>query len=171
MNQIRASAPGPRAFARFRAPPLLVLVALAALAGASTMVRAEGNSTAGLPECADTVDNDLDGAIDFPADGDCTSAADDSEAQLPQCADAVDNDDDGQVDFPADAGCVSRVDDSEASPGSMPAPDRARIVLAIASAGSLNRDACGTFTGGDGSLECPGADVSASTCASPGAGD
>ena len=33
-----------------------------------------------LPECSDTVDNDGDGAIDFPDDSDCTGPEDDSEA-------------------------------------------------------------------------------------------
>lgn len=89
----------------------------------------------------------------------------------PECADTFDNDLDGAIDFPADAGCVSRVDASEADPSAAPQPDRARIVLAVASAGSLNADACGTFTGGDGSLECPGSDMSPNTCATPTAGD
>ncbi len=36
----------------------------------------------GLPACSDTIDNDDDKMIDFPADPECTSADDDDEAVL-----------------------------------------------------------------------------------------
>ena len=51
-------------------------------------------------ECEDEIDNDGDGAIDFPDDPGCDSASDPSErsAALP-CDDGLDNDSDGRIDF------------------------------------------------------------------------
>jgi Right handed beta helix region len=95
-------------------------------------------------ECADGVDNDGDGRVDFPSDRGCRSAADPSErtdcddgvdndgdgfvdradrgcssrkdkTETAQCEDGVDNDRDGDVDFPADPGCTSPVDNKERS--------------------------------------------------------
>jgi outer membrane protein assembly factor BamB len=59
--------------------------------------------TVGCAACDNGLDDDDDGKLDFPADGDCTSAADDSE--LPECGDGIDNDHDGAADFPNDPGC------------------------------------------------------------------
>jgi len=56
------------------------------------------------PACADGIDNDDDGFVDFPADAQCSSATDPDEA--PACDDNFDNDADGLVDFPADPGCA-----------------------------------------------------------------
>src|SRR5215216_1808582 len=76
--------------------------------------------------CADGLDNDGDGRIDFGANGDpgCTSATDDSESPDPstppptQCSDGLDNDNDGRIDFGAngDPGCTSTTDDDETDP-------------------------------------------------------
>ncbi len=68
-------------------------------------------SVTDLPECSDTIDNDGDGRIDFPADPDCDSPQDDSE--FPECSDGIDNDGDGLIDFPNDPGCTDAQDDSE----------------------------------------------------------
>lgn len=65
-----------------------------------------------IPECADAVDNDGDGAVDFPADTGCTALQDTSEVN-PKCSDGKDNDGDGKTDHPADPGCSTRSDDSE----------------------------------------------------------
>lgn len=103
--------------------------------GAAGAFRLNVSGPAPPPACADGVDNDGDGSVDFPADPGCTSAADDSEqaecsdgidndgdgafdyqgdngcssandvSELPDCADGIDNDGDGKVDFPADPGC------------------------------------------------------------------
>ncbi len=54
------------------------------------------------PQCADGVDNDLDGRIDFPDDLGCADAASDDES--PACDDGVDNDGDGRVDWDGDEG-------------------------------------------------------------------
>jgi hypothetical protein len=66
------------------------------------------------PQCSDTLDNDSDGRIDFPADQGCSDATDNTEApDPPQCSDRLDNDGDGKTNFPADPGCESATDDSE----------------------------------------------------------
>ncbi|UPA22128.1 DUF11 domain-containing protein [Candidatus Peribacteria bacterium] len=91
----------------------------------ATSTMSQASSTARLPQCRDSVDNDGDGRVDYPADAGCTSPNDDDEfniysssaqsstARLPQCRDSVDNDGDGRVDYPADAGCTNPDDDDE----------------------------------------------------------
>jgi len=65
-------------------------------------------------ECSDGIDNDQDGAIDYPADFSCTSPDDDDESSpLAQCQDGLDNDQDGYIDYPADPGCTSPQDNDE----------------------------------------------------------
>ncbi|RIL07811.1 MAG: hypothetical protein DCC71_01630 [Proteobacteria bacterium] len=56
------------------------------------------------PQCGNGLDDDADGAIDWPADDGCTSAADATERF--DCEDGVDNDADGLVDHPDDPGCA-----------------------------------------------------------------
>jgi hypothetical protein len=64
--------------------------------------------------CSDGVDNDHDGAVDYPDDLGCSDWYDPSEAPAPpQCSDGVDNDHDGAVDYPADSGCLDPLDVSE----------------------------------------------------------
>lgn len=67
--------------------------------------------------CANGLDDDQDGKIDYPADPGCSSATDDSETDpVPPpaaCADGLDNDGDGRVDYPADPGCSSSTDTDE----------------------------------------------------------
>jgi len=65
--------------------------------------------------CSDGIDNDGDGAIDFPNDQGCSSADDDNEVN-PTCIDLIDNDGDGLIDFPADPGCTDAHDDDETDP-------------------------------------------------------
>lgn len=62
------------------------------------------------PDCADGLDNDFDGLIDFPSDTDCTSASDETETE--DCSDEFDNDGDGSVDL-ADVGCSNPLDLTE----------------------------------------------------------
>jgi hypothetical protein len=58
------------------------------------------------PACADGLDDDGDGLIDFPADPGCNSANDlDERSPRLVCDDGADNDGDGATDFPADPGC------------------------------------------------------------------
>ena len=69
-------------------------------------------------QCANGIDDDGDGHIDFPFDPGCTSAEDDDEtdgcpATCPQCANGIDDDGDGLIDYPADPGCGSASDTSE----------------------------------------------------------
>jgi len=72
------------------------------------------------PACADGLDNDADGKIDYPADPGCSAASDYSEADPPPapaaCADGLDNDGDGRVDYPNDPGCASAADTDETNP-------------------------------------------------------
>ena len=80
-----------------------------------------------IPECRDSIDNDHDGFIDYPADLGCSNNNDDSELpiNLPpvpkQCDDGIDNDGDNLIDFPADPGCTSRTDNSEIPVNNPPA--------------------------------------------------
>jgi hypothetical protein len=73
------------------------------------------NQAALSPPCGDGIDNDGDGATDFPADLGCTSPQDDSEdsATMPRCSDGRDNDDDGHYDYPDDPGCFAPQSDEE----------------------------------------------------------
>jgi hypothetical protein len=67
------------------------------------------------PQCSDGIDNDGDGAIDFPDDLGCVSPDDDTENSptSPQCDDGRDNDGDGKADYPNDPGCFAPQSDSE----------------------------------------------------------
>ena len=67
----------------------------------------------GEAQCNDKIDNDLDGAIDYPEDFSCDSLIDDDEL-LPksQCQDGLDNDGDLLVDLD-DPGCKNNQDDDE----------------------------------------------------------
>lgn len=72
------------------------------------------------PACADGLDNDGDGLIDFPADTVCRSAADLSERL--DCDDGLDNDGDGLTDKAEDPGCknaweATRFEDPECNDG------------------------------------------------------
>lgn len=70
------------------------------------------NVSVNNPECRDTLDNDGDSFIDFPADPGCSSLDDNNESSI-QCADGIDNDGDSAIDFPADVGCTDASDNDE----------------------------------------------------------
>ncbi len=89
-----------------------------------------GGSSLDSFECSDGIDNDGDGAIDYPADSDCSSPFDDTESGSVEsaigggtgggstitrqaCADGLDNDGDGLIDFPNDPGCSGWLDEDE----------------------------------------------------------
>jgi len=66
------------------------------------------------PVCSDGIDNDGDGATDFPNDPGCSNEVDNTETDSEtECDDGIDNDDDGFIDFPGDPGCSSLVDNLE----------------------------------------------------------
>lgn len=72
------------------------------------------------PSCNDGIDNDGDGATDFPQDAGCTGNGDgdESEPTVPppatsECSDGIDNDGDGLTDYPLDRGCLGPDDESE----------------------------------------------------------
>ncbi|MDD2758565.1 MAG: carboxypeptidase-like regulatory domain-containing protein, partial [Patescibacteria group bacterium] len=102
------------------------------------------------PQCRDSIDNDGDGRIDFPADAGCSEADDNNEfissdfvcepplacsvattttggeqgtggGVTPQCADGLDNDGDGLIDL-ADLGCANNSDNNEYVFGELQCP-------------------------------------------------
>ena len=119
----------------------------------------------GAIACDDGVDNDDDGLTDYPDDLGCTSSNDPDELDLAACQDGLDNDGDGYIDFPDDPGCHSSFDEGEED---YTFPDdllKARLLIVFDTSGSMNWNPCNqTFTGGDGSDECPGLDVTCAEC-------
>jgi hypothetical protein len=82
----------------------------------------EADPAGATPQCADGIDNDLDGKTDFPAnppiltqipDPDCSWGADNMEVTR-ACSDGSDNDLDGKIDWPADLGCPGPNNNNEA---------------------------------------------------------
>jgi hypothetical protein len=66
------------------------------------------------PQCSDGIDNDGDGATDYPADFACSSVDDTNENDVKaQCQDGLDNDTDDFSDYPADVACTSTQDNDE----------------------------------------------------------
>ena len=63
--------------------------------------------------CDDGLDNDGDGAVDYPDDPGC--AAREIPVEDPDCSDGVDNDGDGLTDHPADPECLTAAQFSESS--------------------------------------------------------
>lgn len=130
------------------------------------------------PECSDTVDNDSDGLVDIDDPG-CTDAGDATEIDLAECQNYIDDDGDGLIDFAGldldnngtievtpDPGCVSAFDNAEADDFAS-ADIKARLLVVMDTSGSMNFNSCNdTFTGGDGSTECPGLDVENAVCTS-----
>ena len=64
-------------------------------------------------ECADGIDNDGDGQVDWPDDDGCADAEDLRENE---CDDGVDNDGDTLVDYGDDPGCRNLLDASREAP-------------------------------------------------------
>jgi 3-phytase len=65
-------------------------------------------------DCANGVDDDGDGAADYPGDAGCRDPY--SAGEAPACDDGTDNDGDGRVDFGDDPHCFSGWDASERMP-------------------------------------------------------
>ena len=63
-------------------------------------------------QCADGIDNDGDGATDFPSDFSCSSEEDNDETNPKQCEDGIDNDSDRLVDL-NDPGCTNSQGNNE----------------------------------------------------------
>ncbi|MCA9512661.1 MAG: hypothetical protein KC560_18275, partial [Myxococcales bacterium] len=93
----------PTATATFDAPGsyVLRLTAFAATPVSDTVTVTVGAA------CANGLDDDGDGLVDFGSDPGCTSAADTDETEpaLP-CDNGIDDDGDGLVDFGSDPGCA-----------------------------------------------------------------
>ncbi|MCA9666157.1 MAG: DUF11 domain-containing protein [Myxococcales bacterium] len=135
-------------------------------------------SEGGAPECSDGIDNDGDGRVDFPNDTGCTSANDATEVSesLAACNDGIDNDGDGRIDFKADGtgdpGCHSANDNNEVDDPPSGGEIKPRLLIVFDTSGSMNWNTCNnTFTGGDGTQSCQGADVSCATCNGSGCGN
>ncbi len=65
-------------------------------------------------QCSDELDNDNDGAIDYPHDFSCGSFFDNDEANpKAQCKNGIDDDGNGVIDWPADGGCDNAQDNEE----------------------------------------------------------
>jgi spore coat protein A len=59
-------------------------------------------------ECADGIDNDGDGLVDYPSDTGCSSASDFLETTPTRaCDNGLDDDGDGRIDVPDDPGCLN----------------------------------------------------------------
>ncbi len=106
---------------------LFALVALLALTGCKSDGSDSSSGSAPAPTptpaaavCADGVDNDSDGLVDFPNDPGCSSAADTNEVDPTQCNDGIDNDEDGFIDL-FDKGCSISTDNDETDPVVIPA--------------------------------------------------
>ncbi len=93
----------------------------------------------------------------------------------PACRDLVDNDGDGEIDYDprpgeGDPGCDAWNDTSEVDRNYTPRV-KARLAIIFDTSGSMIWNVCTTsslglgYTGGDGSSECPGADVAC--CSTP----
>lgn len=67
------------------------------------------------PACSNGLDDDGDGATDYPADPGCGSAADIYEFGSNECDDNLDNDGDTDTDYPDDTDCDSPSDLTEAA--------------------------------------------------------
>ncbi len=104
---------------------LTLALALAFVVAPAASARVADDAMPPVKQCADTVDNDGDGHVDYPADPDCGSVNDNSEAgdpvELAACEDLADNDGDGKVDL-ADPGCSGSSDDDETDPPPPPPP-------------------------------------------------
>jgi hypothetical protein len=104
----------------------------------------KGGAFTATPECNDGIDNDGDGATDYPADPGCNSSGDPFETGSAACDDGTDNDGDGLADA-SDPGCFGPADSSE-----------------------LGTTACDDGLDNDGDL---GVDVADPGCSGPGDGN
>ncbi|MEE3327844.1 MAG: trypsin-like peptidase domain-containing protein [Myxococcota bacterium] len=72
-------------------------------------------SVISVPDCANGLDDDLDGQIDAGGDPGCDNAADTSErSSALKCDNGIDDDTDGLIDYPDDPYCTSSTTASEA---------------------------------------------------------
>jgi hypothetical protein len=107
---------GVRAAAAIGAPWCCVLVATLFVALSGGTFTPSASAAPQKPECADRIDNDGDGLVDFArSEGDpgCASRQDASERGTLVCDNGADDDADTRTDYPGDPGCSSATDDSE----------------------------------------------------------
>lgn len=100
----------------YDAPTNAVVFPVRPAVGATVTVDYVEDCGGAVHACADGLDNDGDGLVDYPEEPGCRSASDVNETDpffAPTCADSIDNDGDGATDFPVDLECVASADASE----------------------------------------------------------
>ncbi len=121
-----------------------------------------------IAQCGDGLDNDGDGAIDFPADFSCSDVNDNDETNpMAQCQDGLDNDGDGYIDL-LDVGCsrpqgfYSNQDNLEANcgDGRLNQPS-----FELCDDGNnVNGDGCSSICAVENGWSCTGGQTSPSVC-------
>ncbi len=69
-----------------------------------------------IPACWNEIDDDDDGAIDYPFDPGCAAKGgldEEDPPELPACANGENDDEDERIDWPDDGGCHAKGDDDE----------------------------------------------------------
>ena len=121
---------------------------------------ATGSKTCQLAQCADGIDNNGAGGIDYPNDPGCSSSSDDTEttvcpgAGCPVCSNGLDDDTDTKIDYPTDFGCTSAASGSEVfctgEPDYAMTPISTATTMGDSTATADNYDqTCQTNTGND----------------------
>lgn len=94
---------------------VLALLLVASTASAAIYYAGAFRPRPPFTACANGIDDDGDGASDYPADSGCSSASDTSELALgTECDNGLDDDGDGDIDYPDDAQCANSSDNQEA---------------------------------------------------------
>lgn len=124
----------------------VLLLVLVLLLSGCTSITGEAKG-AGVAQCNDKKDNDLDGQIDLNDPG-CSSRKDTSELNPNiQCDDGIDNDGDGKIDM-QDAGCSSPTDNDEVNCGDTVCSAGETQVNCPQDCGYPNPDSCNDTDGG-----------------------
>ncbi len=147
--------------------------------------------TESKPACSDGIDNDGDGATDYPADMGCVNASDDSETGTTACGNGIDDDGDGKIDQ-ADSNCTGPTDNSEnrcgdgIKEGTAEECDGSDLggatcqssgfysgTLSCSASCTLDTSGCTNCGNGrvDSGEECDGSDLDGKSCSSLGWGD
>lgn len=114
-----------------------------------------GAKTCQVAQCNDTMDNNGNGKVDYPADPGCTSPSDDTEttvcpgAQCPVCSNGIDDDMDGMTDYPADSACIAASSANEACVSVDPVAPVTMAATTATTVGAANdtRNSCSLSTG------------------------
>jgi hypothetical protein len=103
------------------------------------------------PDCADGLDEDGDGLVDFPDDPGCDDAFDGSEWSAALiCDNGLDDDGDQLIDYPEDDGCDDLLDPSEVPEPELPVALAAGVMALLIGA----RGGMGTRQKGQPAINC-----------------